>query len=362
MGQPLRLEGSMAGWQELFFNNQLVSQVPAAAPKDEGENCSELTVHEFDVHLLGDRPGQTHKCRVLTQIQWLPFEVSYQWFIDGLLVEDGKHRDKTIEKQIYPQMSLAQKSLKVLSSLALFLKLFKSAKVIQLFLAGASLAIYSWFFTLSFAFILLAVLLVHEVGHMRALQYFGARNKGMYLIPFVGGLADHESLVSNRWQAAMVILAGPAAGLAMSLLFMLLYGMTGDVLFGAIAAFNALLNLFNLLPVLPLDGGQLLKQVSFSMTRAHSILTGLALALIGSGVCFWLNLPLLAVLILIGCTEIAVAWQHRAKKRLTSLESTAQWFVSICYLLLVMSFIGVIWFFAGMGDDVLGLPLKILYS
>jgi Zn-dependent protease len=148
----------------------------------------------------------------------------------------------------------------------------------------------------------------------------------------------------------------------MSLFYMLLYGTTGSVLFGALAAFNALLNLFNLLPVLPLDGGQLLKQISFSMSRYRSLASCLLVTVLGCVFSFSNGLPLLGILMLIGCTEIIVAWKKRCNSDLLSMDYNGQGITSLCYIVIVLCYIAILWFFAGMGDDILGLPLKILYS
>ena len=76
-------------------------------------------------------------------------------------------------------------------------KLLKSAKMIKVLLAGASLAAYSWFFSMQFALSLLACLVFHEYGHIRAMKYFSMQIKGIYLIPFVGGLAVTDEKINT---------------------------------------------------------------------------------------------------------------------------------------------------------------------
>ncbi|MCH1932502.1 site-2 protease family protein, partial [Shewanella sp. A25] len=71
--------------------------------------------------------------------------------------------------------------------LVLGFKLFKSAKVIKVVLAGASVAAYSWLFSFEFAIALILCLVIHEYGHIRAMKRFGLQTKGIYLIPFLGG-------------------------------------------------------------------------------------------------------------------------------------------------------------------------------
>ena len=102
--------------------------------------------------------------------------------------------------------------------------------------------------------------------------------------------------------------------------------------------------------------------MSFSLSRRYSLLTCGAVTLLGCFYSFNIGLVLLGLLVLIGSTEIMIAWQQRYKSDLVPLPSVGIYWVCVGYSLLLLSYIGIIWFFAGMGDDVLGLPLKILYS
>ena len=56
----------------------------------------------------------------------------------------------------------------------------------MLALAAASVAVYSVMFTVEFALALVAVLMFHEYGHVRAMKKFGIPTKGFYLIPCMG--------------------------------------------------------------------------------------------------------------------------------------------------------------------------------
>ncbi len=164
-----------------------------------------------------------------------------------------------------PAMQEAEPKRGIIGLLALGFKLFKSAKVVKAALAGASVAGYAWLFSIEFALMLIACLVVHEYGHVRAMKYFGIKTKGIYLIPFVGGLAVSDDKITTRWQDVVISLMGPAFGLITSVLGVVLYYATEMEIFAGVAVLSALLNLFNLLPILPLDGGHVLKSISFSM-------------------------------------------------------------------------------------------------
>ncbi len=355
-GQPLRLEGSMAGWQQLFWNNQLVSAKPASA------NPNGLYVHEFDISLVPDGDGEpkVQHCRIQAKVSWQPFEVVYQLFVDDALVTGGKRSYKDIEEQVPFQMPKAKRSFKLFGLTAAAFKLVKSAKVIKLTLAASSLALYSWIFSLTFALALLTSLMFHELGRGYALRYFGITSKGLYLVPFYGGFAMRDEQVTTRWQAVVIALAGPSFGLLMTLFYMFAYGLTYNLLFAALASFSALLSLFNLLPVLPLAGGHVLKNVSFSMTSKPAAL--FCFIVLGAGVVVTLKADLLlfTALLVAGAAEIMVAYRGRLSCQLIPLDRYGQIFSLAWYCLLVFCLIWVVWCFAGMGDDVLSLPLELL--
>ena len=144
-------------------------------------------------------------------------------------------------------------------------KLLKSAKVAKLGLAGASAASYAWLWSWEFALVVLVSLVIHEYGHVRAMKLVGIPTKGFYLIPFFGGAAVPERAFQNRMEEQFVAIAGPIFGLAQAVLFYAVYVYSGHPLAAAIAAWVSILNLINLIPISPLDGGRIMKSVAFSI-------------------------------------------------------------------------------------------------
>ncbi len=349
LGQSLRLEASTGGWQALFWNNQLVSQVETSV---EGQR------HEFHLQ-AGER--LVH-CRIEVELQWQPFKLNYQLFIDDELVTQGSRTTRDIERQPPSLRAQPKQALSWVGLASLGFKLLKSAKVIKVVLAGASLAAYSWLFSLQFALSLIACLVIHEYGHIRAMHYFGMRTKGIYLIPFVGGLALGSERVNTRWQTVAIAMMGPCFGLLMSIACLLAYWVSGEMFFGGLAAFSALLNLFNLLPILPLDGGHVLKSISFSMNSLLGISTCAIAAGVGVYLCYHFDLALLGFLLLIGSVEILFEWRARHQQALLPLDRYGQIFSALWYVLTVAGLVSVIVYFAGTGDAILGLPLKVLQT
>lgn len=186
-------------------------------------------------------------------------------------------------------------------------------KLGKIALAGASVAAYSVFFTWQFALILVAAIFIHEMGHIWSMRRCGMPVKGIYLIPFMGGVAVGKADAENRLSEAQnyeIAMMGPVFGLASVLPLLAAYGVTGGDFWGASAAVVALVNLFNLLPIFPLDGGRVLRALFASAGRGPMLVAmagSLAVTAIGL---LLLGIPLLAVLLGIGAMEFYSEFRH----------------------------------------------------
>ncbi len=119
-----------------------------------------------------------------------------------------------------------------------------------------SIAAYAtiWGFPFAFGFVIL--LLVHEMGHVIALRREGIKASWPMFIPFLGALISARSLGDNALAEARVGLAGPILGEHRRRRLPLVWLVTGHDFWRALAFTGLFLNLFNLLPVVPLDGGR----------------------------------------------------------------------------------------------------------
>ncbi|PMG45214.1 site-2 protease family protein [Shewanella sp. 10N.286.52.B9] len=368
LGKRLRLEGSMAGWQQLYWDNQLVSQKSASA-----DNQS-FTIHEFELSrpsslaepshddVITQTNRQVMKVRLESDLQWQPFIINYTVLVDNNTIADGQRNSKDIERQTPEVAPVKQQKFSFVGLTSLGFKLLKSAKVIKAMLAAASVAAYSWLFSIEFALALIACLVIHEYGHIKAMKHFGMKTKGIYLIPFMGGLAVSDERINTRWQNVVISIMGPTFGLFMSIGCMLAYWLTGNIFFVGLASFNALLNLFNLLPILPLDGGHILKSITFSMNSMVGLIACIAGAAAGVFISYSLGLALLGFLLLIGSLEIVFEWKSRHQSHLLPLDRYGQIFSTLWYFITVGLLIAIIWYFAASGDEMLSMPLEILRS
>ncbi|MCF8423663.1 MAG: site-2 protease family protein [Bacteroidia bacterium] len=128
-----------------------------------------------------------------------------------------------------------------------------------------SLAIYAIFFyfifnqDLIYIAAVLVVLMIHEMGHFFAMKAFNYSNVKLFVLPMLGAYVTGKKSIISQRQMSIVILAGPLPGIVIGfclLMSTIFYPnerleMLGNIFF--------VLNLFNLLPFMPLDGGRLLE-------------------------------------------------------------------------------------------------------
>jgi Zn-dependent protease len=119
-----------------------------------------------------------------------------------------------------------------------------------------SIAAYSLIWGWKFAVGFVVLLFVHEMGHVIQLRREGIKASAPVFIPFLGALVWAKSLGDNALAEARVGLAGPVLGSLGAAACIPLAEATGSDFWKALAFTGFFLNLFNLLPVVPLDGGR----------------------------------------------------------------------------------------------------------
>jgi Zn-dependent protease len=125
-----------------------------------------------------------------------------------------------------------------------------------------SVAAYALIWGWKFAAGFVALLFIHEMGHVLQLRREGIKATAPMFIPFLGAYVGMKELPKDAAAEARVGLAGPVLGSAGALIPLALWAITGNVFWEALAFVGFFLNLFNLLPVLPLDGGRAMAALS----------------------------------------------------------------------------------------------------
>ena len=100
------------------------------------------------------------------------------------------------------------------------------------------------------------LLMVHEMGHVIQLRREGVPASAPMFIPFLGAFVGMKEMPKNAWAEAKVGLAGPVLGTLGAGVCLAAAVATDSDLLRAVAYTAFFLNLFNLIPVVPLDGGR----------------------------------------------------------------------------------------------------------
>jgi Zn-dependent protease len=139
------------------------------------------------------------------------------------------------------------------------------------------LAIGYYFFNQNWTLVLVltGVVIFHELGHFLAMKLYNYTDLGIFFIPLVGAYASGKKRDVSQLQSSIILLAGPLPGIivGITLHFTATY-FTSDYqqlkLLNDISWILVYLNLLNLLPIYPLDGGQLLNRLFLDSSQIIS--------------------------------------------------------------------------------------------
>lgn len=212
--------------------------------------------------------------------------------------ERNRSRLKKLGGLLIPIALLASKA-KVIALAAVKIK-----AVTTLGTMFVSIAAYAWAFGWPFAVGFVLLIFVHEMGHVIQLRREGVKASAPIFIPFLGAMIATESLGDDAAAEARVGLAGPILGTVGTLIPLAIWLATGSDLWRALAYFGFFINLINLLPVLPLDGGRAMAVLGPKVWIA-GILVAVAAAVI------FLGPFMLVFVLLLGGPELYHRWKNR---------------------------------------------------
>jgi Zn-dependent protease len=178
--------------------------------------------------------------------------------------------------------------------------IFKAKFLFSMFISAA---VYVWLGGWWFGIGLVVLLFVHELGHVLEAKRQHLPVSAPVFIPFMGALITLKEMPHNAWREAKLAIAGPILGSAGALaIYLLGLAYDSDPL-KALAFLGFFINLFNLLPVVPLDGGRI-------VAALHPVLWLIGffalLALV-----FYRPNPILIIILLFSGTELWRRWQMR---------------------------------------------------
>lgn len=173
--------------------------------------------------------------------------------------------------------------------------------------------------------VLVAVLFVHELGHYLGMRWFGYRDVRMFFIPMIGAAVSGTPMTTVGWKDAIVTLLGPVPGILLGLLLAVgVVAGLGPPGLSSAAVMLVALNAFNLLPIVPLDGGRLFQTVFFNrhpkLSLAFTALGALSLTALAIWAGAWFLF--LMSFFLIGAVRVqikqpgAIAWLRQTQPQL----------------------------------------------
>lgn len=187
----------------------------------------------------------------------------------------------------------------------LLLLLLSGAKFGKLLATGGSMilsvALYALIFGWKYAIGFVAMLFIHEMGHFLAARQRGLRAGLPMFIPFIGAWTSLKDVPRDAETNAFVGLGGPLLGAVGALGAYFLARDGGPSWLLAVAYGGFFLNLVNLMPLLPFDGGHITAALSPRLWLAGVPLMGLAF--------WWTQSPLLLVFGLLGLPAMWGAWK-----------------------------------------------------
>ena len=209
------------------------------------------------------------------------------------------------------------------------LKLFTTSAS-MLVSIGAYTLIWGW----KFAVGLVLLLLVHEMGHVLQARREGLDASAPLFIPFLGAAIALKELPKDAGVEARVGLAGPILGTLGTCVAVAVWQITGEQLFQALAFFGFFLNLFNLAPVLPLDGGRAMAALTPWMW-----IVGYALLVVAT--VFFPN-PIMFLILLFGGLETYRRWKERKdpdQQRFYEIPARTRAAVAVTYVGLALALV-----------------------
>jgi Zn-dependent protease len=172
-----------------------------------------------------------------------------------------------------------------------------------LFSMFVSAAVYVWIGGWWFGIGLIVLLFVHEMGHVIEARHQGLPVSAPMFIPFLGAMITMKEMPQDAWREARVGIAGPLLGSAGAAVIYIAGVAYDSQHLKALAFLGFFINLFNLLPVSPLDGGRIVAAIHPAMWLI-GVLGLLTLVILRPN-------PILILILLVAASETWHRWKMR---------------------------------------------------
>lgn len=228
----------------------------------------------------------------------------------------------------------------MLKALLLLLKAAKLGPILKTLLTmlvsvGAYAFVWGWRYAAGFV----ALIFCHEMGHFLAARQRGLPVGTPTFIPFVGAWIQLDRMPHDVETEAYVGIAGPVVGSGAALACYFLGQQQGNDLLIALAYSGFVLNLFNLIPMSPLDGGRITAIISPRLW-----LVGVPILI---GLFLWRPSPMLILIAVMAAPQVLKVWRGEAESGLPAgyydvptarKVEYAAWYLGLAALLAVLCF------------------------
>ncbi|GAC1503410.1 MAG: hypothetical protein NVS1B14_08760 [Vulcanimicrobiaceae bacterium] len=210
---------------------------------------------------------------------------------------------------------------------------FKWALVaFKLFAFSGSFLLSIWFYALfwgwKFAALFVVLIAVHEFGHYFTMRFYGVPGSLPFFIPGMGALVNMRGTPPSAFHESLIALAGPVLGTVGAAACVFIGAASGQPFWYAGAYMGFFLNLFNLAPVMPLDGGRIVGSISPRIWVAGLVIFVIAI--------FWLHInnPLIWILIVLSLPQVWAAWKGTLNAQYYNVTFRQRAIIAVAYFAL----------------------------
>ena len=158
--------------------------------------------------------------------------------------------------------------------------------------------------------LLVLVIVLHELGHYIAMRSFGYSNVKMLFIPMLGAFVSGSPTSVDPGKKLIVLFSGPLPGIVIGLISAMIYSRTHQHIFYQLALMFIFLNVFNLIPLTPMDGGQIVETIfkAGNWIQTVFILLSAAALIVFAKV---IGIFVLVILLLLLTSRLLYLWKRR---------------------------------------------------
>lgn len=255
---------------------------------------------------------------------------SEQYVDSASAFDDAEKKSPKSKKGLWAMFGALLVFLGKLKFVFIFLKLGKIISTFgSMFLMIVIYAqMYGWSFGIGFVLLLF----IHEMGHYYVAKQVGLNVSAPLFIPFVGAFISMKEQPRDAVTEAKVALGGPVLGSAGALICLVVGTEIGSDFFLALAYSGFMINIFNLIPVHPLDGGRIVSAISPKLW-----LIGIPVMIVAAIVFF--N-PIIILFLILGIMQVYRQWKSPNEEYYNTPTQLRKIFAAIYFGLITLLGIG----------------------